>query len=153
MVMKAIKYITLVLMVTLSVTGCRNLTYEKNIKKAYANLKIGMTKNELDDLFEKFEFLKEQTILLYQNSREDDMRDSFKHDKTYNDLYPKDLLDKVTFEGNIIVYTYLIRKKSIWPNGLIIEYVAIFYDKKDGKVIGRAEMSKWGEARTWGEKF
>lgn len=149
---KTIKYIAIILTTAFFISGC-GFIYEKNVNDAYPKLKIGMAKSELDKLFSNVKFLKEQAIVKYPNATERNMRDSFSKDVYYDSLYPKEVFESVTFDGNTKVFSYLIRKQLNWPNGWIIHYIAIFYDKKYDKVIGWAKIRTYGEANTWRDNF
>ena len=140
------------LIALISLTAC----YEGKIKKAYEELKIGSNKIEMDRLFKDFKFIKEQTVLLYHNeTNENEMRGSFWSNKSYEDIQPqkKILIPSLTFDGNTKVFTYLVDVESNWPNNKIIYYVAIFYDKLNDKVIGKAIMSGTEDPIHWTEKF
>ena len=65
----------------------------------------------------------------------------------------KILIPSLTFDGNTKVFTYLVDVESNWPNNKIIYYVAIFYDKLNDKVIGKAIMSGTEDPIHWTEKF
>jgi hypothetical protein len=123
------------------------------VEKAYAKLRIGMTKNEIDGLFKGCKFIMKQTVVLYPNSSEQEMRRTFSDNEVYEDLYPKDLIERVTFTGNIKVFSYLIRERMTFANPVIVYYAAIFYDESNDRVIGWARMSKSGDIGTWNEKF
>ena len=135
----------------LSLTAC----YEGKIKKAYEELKIGASKTEIDRLFKEFKFIKEQTILVYGSIGENETRGSIWSDKHYEDVQPgiEILVPSLTFDGNTKVFTYLINKESAWPNGHHFYYVAIFYDKLNDKVIGKAIMATSDYPENWSEKF
>ena len=131
-------------------SGC----YQTKIKKAYIDLKIGASKNEMDRLFHDFKFIKGQSILPYNNLSENVMRGTLWSDKSYEDIQPsKDIINKFTFDGNIKTYSYLIGTQSQWPDNKIIYYIAIFYDKNSDRVIGKAIMNTTISIERWDEKF
>ena len=149
--MKILKFL-IALFALVNLIGC----YEGHIKKAYQELKIGGAKVEIDRLFNKFKLLKEQTVLLYHpDSTEKEMKSSFWRDNTYEDIQPskKEVITALTFDGNTKVYSYLIDTESNWPNNEIIYYVAIFYDQKNDKVIGKAVMRTTIAIHNWEDKF
>ena len=72
--MRNFRAVAFIVFAMLLISGCGNPVYERNIETAYSKLKVGMTKAELDNLFGRFKFLKEQAIDIYPNSNEKDMR-------------------------------------------------------------------------------
>ena len=150
--MKFIKCLTILLAV-IFMSGCGNPVYMKNIENAYSELKVGMTKSEVDNLFGRFKFLKEQTVTMYSNSDEEDMRHTLLNYIRYKNLSSKGIFSKVTFDGNTKVFSYLIKQELNWPNGWLVDYVAIFYNNKDDKVFGWAKIVAYGKAKTWGDTF
>ena len=118
-------------------------------------MKIGAPKTEINHLFKKFTFIKEQTVLTYGTATERETRSSIWRNNTYEDIQPekKILIPSLTFDGNTKVFTYLINKESAWPNGHHFYYVAIFYDKLNDKVIGKAIMATSDYPENWSEKF
>ncbi len=149
---KTIRYIAIMLIMGFFTSGC-GFIYEKKIDAAYSKLKIGMTKSEIDNAFKDVKFLKEQAITRYPNATDGIMKSSLFKDHVYDDLYPKDIFESVTFDGNVKVFSYLIKKRLNWPNGWIVYYVTIFYDSKSNKVIGWAKIGTYGEANTWRDNF
>lgn len=149
---RIISYTALGLIIAFFISGCVFM-YEKNVNDVYSRLKLGMTKSELDGLFKTVKFLKEQAIIKYPNISDSSMRTSLLKDHYYDDLYPKTLFENISLDGNVKVFSYLIKKELNWPNGWIVSYVAIFYDKKSGKVIGWGKISTYGKASTWQNNF
>lgn len=146
-----LKNLLIYLLTIFTLTGC----YENQIKKAYEELKIGAPKTEIDRLFKKFKFIKEQTVSTHWTETENDARGSIWSDNTWEDVQPgiEILVPALTFDGNTKVYNYLVDTESQWPNNKVIYYVAIFYDKLNDKVIGKAIMSCDQDPAGWSEKF
>ena len=152
---RIVKYITIVVLLISCISGCNSPVYEKNIEKVYSMLKLNMTKEELLDLFKGFTLIKKQTILVKATSTEEKERRSLLRKKEYYDsLYPENLFDKISLTGDVKVYSYYVRKTLAWPNGWDIQYIMVFYDEKNNKIIG------WGKAtnnnnyiKTWGNTF
>ncbi len=149
---KIIKYFAVVLMIMFFASGC-GIGYQNMTDAAYSNLKIRMTKGELDNLFRNVKFLKEQTISKYPNISDSSMRDSLLKDSYYGDLYPKNVFENINLDGNIKVLSYLIRKQLNWPNGWLVDYIVVFYDKKSDKVIGWGKIKSYDESSTWEDNF
>ena len=147
--MKIFKLVTFFLL-AIGFTGC----YAAKAKKTYEKLKIGASKAELDQLFHELKFIKEQTVLRYGTLSESVTRGTIWSDNTYEDIKPNmEILHQFTFDGNTKVYSYIINKSYNWPNGDQIYYIAIFYDKKADKVIGKAIMYTTLSIQHWGDKF
>lgn len=145
---KILKNITPCLLI-LVFSGC----YEEKVKEAASKLQIGMTKARLDQIFIGVKFLKEQTVLMYPNANESRMRGTLWNDKHYESFYPKDLIDKLSFDGNIKVYSYLIRREKVYANPTFVDYIAVFHNQKEDKVIGWAHLRVAGDVDTWPDKF
>ena len=143
--------ILIYILIILGLTGC----YESRIKKAYEELQIGSSKIEIDRLFKEFKFIKEQTVSTHWTETENETRSFIWSNNTWEDVQPdKELVIRsLTFDGNTKVFTYLVDVESNWPNNKIIYYVAIFYDKLNDKVIGKAIMSGIDDPIHWSEKF
>ena len=142
---KFAKYLITILILSIVLSGCGNPIHEYKINKAYSQLKMGMTKSELDNLFGKSNALKDRTVLRSPEVTEEIKRLSLQNNYSYKDLYPKDIFDNIPLDGSVKVFSYLINKKSIWPNGWSTYYAAVFYDTKKHKVIGWAKISEWGD--------
>jgi hypothetical protein len=117
------------------------------------HLRIGMTKVELDEAFKDVVFLKSQVVSPYPDSNEKEMRAALRHDHHYESLTPPDIVDRLAIDGTVKVYSFLIRRKASWPNGWRTDYLAVFHDGKDDKVIGWAKMSSGVEPRVWRDRF
>jgi len=138
---------TLIILVILS--GC----YEERVQEAVSNLKLGMSRDELNLVVKDLKFLMEQTVLMYPNHDENEMRASIHNNKHYNFRNPADLIDRLTFDGDTKVYSYLIRREKVYANPTYVHYVAIFYNHKEDKVIGWAQIEVSGDVDTWDDKF
>lgn len=90
---------------------------------------------------------------MYPNSSESEMRASLANNKNYLDKNPENLIEILTFDGNIKVYSYLIRKEKVYANPPTLHYLAIFHSQRDDKVIGWARMRTSGDADTLRDKF
>ncbi len=130
-------------------SGC----YEEKVKEAVSKLQVGMSKSDLDHTFKDVEFLKEQLVAVYPNSSEEETRGSFIGNNHYELKFPENVIDTLTFDGNSKVYSYLIRREKIYANPTSIDYVAVFYNQKEDKVLGWAHMRESGDVDTWGDKF
>ena len=138
------------LSVFLLVGGCQGM----NVKGVTSKLRIGMNKVELDQVMKGEKFLKEQTVQLYRDSTEQQTRAVVWNEQRYEFVVPEDLITKrLTFDGSVNVYSYLIKETRRFANPVTIDYLAIFYSQKEGKVIGWAQMEAAGEVRIWGDKF
>lgn len=142
------KYILMAMLLVFS-SGC----YEDKVKEATSNLKIGMTKVELDHLFKDLKFLKEQTVSMYPNADEKMMRATLWNNQHYESLHPDNLIDKLTFDGNVKVYSYLIREKKIYANPPLIDHVSVFYNQNEDKVIGWGHLRTSGDIDSWRDRF
>ena len=151
--MNILKRFLALILISILLSGCTNPIYINNIEKKYSMLKVGMSRQEFQNLFANFRFIKEQTVDTYPNSTVEDMRLSLKNYKTWQDVYPQNLINELKFDGSIRVYSYLIKKRLVWPNGWIVYYVAVFFDENSDKVIGWAKMSKWGDLKNWSKTF
>ncbi len=129
--------------------GC----YEETVREAASKLKIGMTKAEFTLVTKDLKFLKEQTVLMYPNSNENEMRATLTHDQHYELREPANLVDLLTFDGNMKVYSYLIRKKKIYANPPLVDHLSVFYDQKEDKVIGWGHLRTSGDIDSWRDKF
>ena len=133
-----------------TVAGCRTM----NVEEVAARLRVGMSKAEMDGVMKGQKLLKEQTVSLYKNSTEVQTMSAVWNDHTYKFVYPEELVTKqLTFDGDLKVYSYLIKEEKSFAVPVVIHYLAVFYSQKEGKVIGWAQMEKMGEARTWTDKF
>lgn len=146
--MKNLKHIFPCLLL-LVFSGC----YEEEVKEAVSKLQIGMTKTELDHICKDIRFLKAQTVLMYPNFDADEMRATLAYDQHYEYKYPKNLIDLLTFDGDIKVFSYLIRKKNTYANPPVIDHLAVFYSQKQDKVIGWGHLTTSGGVDTWRDKF
>jgi hypothetical protein len=127
---------------------------EMNVKEVTSRLRIGMTKMEMDQCLKGQKFLKEQVALIYPNSTEEKTRAAVWSGQEFKFVYPEDLIAKrLTFNGDVKVYSYLVKEKRKFAVPISIEYLAIFYNKRDGKVIGWAQIRTVGEASGWNDKF
>lgn len=141
----------LVLITLLS--GCTNPLYVQKVNAAYTKLQIGMTKSEVEKLFNKTSFIREQVVKLYPDRPEETTRRALKFDKSYEDVHPSNLMDTIGVDGNFRVLEYLEKKVQNWPNGIITYYVAVFYDSRNNKVVGWAKMSTYVPPDDWGDRF
>jgi hypothetical protein len=130
-------------------SGC----YEQKALDAYKKLEVGMNKQELQRLLNNLKFIKEQPILKYGSSSEQHMRGSLTHNKSWKDRQPKDLIDHLTFDGNIKVYSYLIKEEHKWPDYIYTYYIAVFYNENEDRVMGKAILSTDAEPRVWDPEF
>jgi hypothetical protein len=122
------------------------------VKEAVSKLRIGMTKAELDQAVKDIEFIKEQTVSMYPNSTEDQMRDSLQPDSGER-VHPNNLISQLTFDENIKVYSYLISKKKAFAAPPQIDYLAVFYSQKEDKVLGWGQFKTMMEPRVWRDTF
>jgi hypothetical protein len=60
---------------------------------------------------------------------------------------PADLVEKVTVDGNTVVYPYLTKATYNFPNGWMWDVMAVFVDMKTKKVIGYKPTSAY--AASW----
>lgn len=132
----------------LFLSGC----YEKKVLDAYKKLEVGMSKKQIDVLFGELKFIKEQKVLRHADLSDDHMRGSLVQNHSYGDRQPENLFDHVTFDGSTKVYSYLIKSEYRFPFTYMY-YVAIFYNEKEDKVVGKVQMSTDAEPRVWGDKF
>jgi len=130
-------------------SGC----YEEKVKEAASKLQIGMSKAQLEAIVKELKFIKEQTVTMYPNSNEEQMRASLANNKNYEYQTPENLIDILTFDGNIKVYSYLIRKDKVYANPPTLRYLAIFYNQKEDKIIGWAQMRTSGDIDSLRDKF
>ncbi len=137
------------LLLPLMFAGC----YEEKVREAAAKLQIGISKNKLDVIVKDLKFLKEQSVEFYPNFNEEKMRASLTNNKIYEEIIPENLIDILTFDGNVKVYSYLIFKKKTYANPPTFHYLAIFLNKKEDKVIGWGRMRTSGDVDTWRNKF
>lgn len=129
--------------------GCK-----MNVKEVTSRLRIGMTKMEMEMSLKGEKFLKEQTALVYPKSTEAETRASVWNNQHYEFVYPEDLITKrLTFDGNIKVYSYLIKKEKKFAVPVTIDYLSIFLNRKEDQVIGWAHIRMDGEVNTWDDKF
>lgn len=150
---KTIRHIAIIITVAFFVSGC-GFIYEKNVNNAYSKLKIGMTKVELDKAFKNVKFLKEQTVVKYPGSSGEDMRHVFEKYNHFEDIYPKDIFRKISYDGSVKVISYFVKKDIAWPNGWTIHYISIFHDIQNNKVIGWSKLQNNSNiVRNWDEKF
>lgn len=133
----------------LTVAGCRDV----NVEQVTSRLRVGMNKTELDRELKGMEFLKEQTVILYPNTTEEKMRSLIGPDNPEEYWYPKDLANRLSFDGKIKVYSYLVKNKYVFANGWFINYLAVFFDKEKDSVVGWGYFKTIGEPRTWDTKF
>lgn len=152
--MRKLKALMVLLLVISFVSGCSNPVYINNIDKAYSKLKVGMTTSELNDVFGGFKLIKEQIVTTYPNSSVKDMRISFKNDKSFEEVYPENILSTVSLDGNVKVYSYFVKNTPEWPNGWRTSYILVFVDNRSGKVIGWARDSGLeNSVKNWPERF
>jgi hypothetical protein len=131
--------------------GCDE--YDPKAKAVAEQLKVGMSKSELDQLCKDLKFLKEQTVLVYPNSNESKTRAVMWNDQHWESIYPKDLIDQLTFDGNTKVYSYLIKREKVYANPVSIDYLAVFYNQNADKVIGWGHLRTSGDVETWDDRF
>ena len=78
----------------------------------------------------------------------------FYNNKSYESVYPKDLFKNLSFDGNLKVENYFVKKTPNWPNGWNVYYISIFYDQKNNKVMGWGRAHNWDSfVKNWDEKF
>lgn len=147
--------IILICLISLSllISGCTNPVYTYQIDVAYSRLQLGMTIKEVDSIFKKATFLKEQAVILYPNGSEGTTRRSLKTNNIYKDIYPSNLVEIMPLDGSIKVNSYLEKKVLNWPNGTFIHYIAVFYDTKTGKIVGWAKLSTSLPLENWSDRF
>lgn len=133
----------------LSITGC----YEEKAKEAASRLQIGMNKNDFDYIFRDLKFLKKQTVLMYPNSSEEKMRATLWNHQHFEQIHPNNLIDLLTFDGSINVYSYLIRKEKVYANPTFVDYIAVFFDRSTNKIIGWGQLKVAGDVETWPDSF
>ena len=146
--MERIKFIAPCLLL-LFLFGC----YEEKVKEATLHLKIGMTKAELDQTCKDLKFLREQTVSMYPNATETMMRATLWNNQHFESRNPENLIDQLTFDGNIKVYSYLIKREKVYANPTFVDYLAIFHNQKEDRVIGWAHLKIAGDVDTWHDVF
>lgn len=129
-------------------SGC----YEVKIMKAYEKLEVGMNKEQVNTLFENLKFINERVVFAAPGTDIKEERGSIQAGNHIEYIAPKNLIDRLTFDGNIKVYSYLISKKK---KGLFDDYTyaAIFYDTTNDRVIGKAIISTFMHPKDWRKNF
>lgn len=134
----------------LAIAGCQRM----DVAKVTSKLRIGMSKAELDRVMKHEKFLKEQVVKIRPGSDESETRAAVSSNKLYESIFPKDLIDeKLTFDGNIKVYSYLIEEDRAFANPISVEALFVFVDQKKDQVIGWADIRGLVEVRLWRDFF
>lgn len=133
-----------------AIAGCQRM----DVAKVTSKLRIGMSKAELDRVMKHEKFLKEQIVQIRPGSDESETRAAVSSNKLYESIFPKDLIDeKLTFDGNIKVYSYLIEEDRAFANPISVEALFVFVDQKKDQVIGWADIRGLVEVRLWRDFF
>lgn len=128
--------------------------YNKKALKVYGEIKNGSNKEVFMDACSELKFLRKQELGLYPNHSEEEMRYHYKVDRPALELSPANYFNYASFGGQVEVYNYLIKKKSIWPNGWTLEYMAIFYNKETNKVEAKGKYKTViGQPKGWEKEW
>ncbi|MBL0350917.1 MAG: hypothetical protein IPP68_11180 [Elusimicrobia bacterium] len=133
----------------ISMSGCQ----AKDPKVISSHLKIGMTKAELNSALKEESFLREQLVAVYPNRSVKEMKGIIGPHDPSEWCYPETLGDQLRFDGNEKVFSYLIHKKYVFANGWFFDYLAVFYDQKNDKVVGWGFFHEIGKPETWNDNF
>jgi hypothetical protein len=148
--MKAKYFRLLVVTGLLGMVGCHRM----NVGAVTAQLRIGMSKAQIDQVMKGEKFLKEQTLALNPGRTEGEMRASVWDNHTYKSYYPDNLINqKLTFDGSMKAYSYLIKEERPFANPIYVEALFIFVDSKKDEVVGWADIAGLVEVRLWDEIF
>ena len=118
--------------------------HARRVNEAYAQLRIGMNRAELDKVFHGVRLVIVQRVDLYPGRNDTEMRANF-YSFSHDDLHPIRALDSVTFDGSCRVLNYLIKKRYNYPNGWFTDYIFVFYDTKNDCVLGWGKDTEVGE--------
>jgi len=133
-----------------SMVGCHRM----NVAEVTSNLRIGMSKMELDVVTQDEKFLKEQVVMVRPRSTEEDTRAAVWSNKTYELVYPKDLIqDQLPFDGSVKAYSYLIKEERSFANPVYVDALVVFFNEKKGEVVGWAVVNGLIEVRLWHDFF
>lgn len=130
--------------------GCHRM----NVDSVTAQLRVGMSKGELDQVTKGERFLKEQKLVLNPGRTEGEMRASVWDNHTYKSFYPESLIkQQLTFDGSMKAYSYLIKENRPFANPIDVEALFVFVDTKKDAVVGWAVIAGLVEVRLWEETF
>jgi hypothetical protein len=131
--------------------GC---TSTQILEKAISKLRLGMSKPEMEEVLDDWKFLKEQTVIAYPGSTEQETRAVAWSTKTNVLVFPENLItEQLPFDGSIKVRSYLIKRDKMFAVPVVLDYLAIFYNKETEKVVGWAHLREMGEVKDWPEEF
>lgn len=148
--MKSSLTIILTCLAMVSMLGCHRM----NVAEVTSNLRIGMSKAELDGVMKHEKFLKEQIVKAYPGRTEKETRAATWNFRTYKLVYPKNLISELLpFDGSVKAYSYLVKEERRFANPIDVEALFIFIDQKSGDVIGWADISTLVEVRLWDDVF
>lgn len=117
-------------------------------------LRIGMSKADLDGVMNGEKFLKEQIVQAWPGQSEEETRAFLWSVRRSKFIKPEDLLKKqMPFNGSVKAYSYLIKEERRFANPIYVEALFVFVDNKTEKVIGWADIEGLMEVRLWENYF
>ena len=134
----------------LGAVGCHRM----DVGSVTANLHIGMSKVELDQVMKGEKFLKEQVAKNWPGKSEAETRAAIISNSIIKLISPEDLIRvRLPLNGSVKAYSYLIEEKHRFANPINVEALFVFVDSKEGKVIGWVDMDGLVEVRLWDDFF
>ncbi|MBL0350918.1 MAG: hypothetical protein IPP68_11185 [Elusimicrobia bacterium] len=90
-------------------TACRHCM---NVGAVTAQLRIGMSKAELDQVMKAERFIREQVVKVRPGSNEIHTRAAIRNNKIYKYVSPEDLIEvRLPFDESVTAYSYLIKEE------------------------------------------
>jgi hypothetical protein len=125
-----------------------------NVGAVTAQLRIGMSKAELDQVMKAERFIREQVVKVRPGSNEIHTRAAIRNNKIYKYVSPEDLVEaRLPFDGSVTAYSYLIKEEHRFANTINVEALFVFVDTKKDAVIGWADIDGLVETRLWNDYF
>jgi hypothetical protein len=132
------------------VLGCHRM----NVDSVKAQLRIGMSKAELDQVMKAERFIREQVVKVRPGSNEIHTRAAIRNNKIYKYVSPEDLIEvRLPFDESVTAYSYLIKEEHRFANTINVEALFVFVDTKKDAVIGWADIDGLVETRLWNDYF
>jgi hypothetical protein len=130
--------------------GCHRM----NVNSVKAQLRIGMSKAELDRVMKGERFIRGQVVKVHPGSNEIHTRASVRNNMIYKYVSPEGLIEtRLPFDGSVTAYSYLIREEHRFANTINVEALFVFVDTKKDGVIGWADIDGLVETRLWNDYF
>lgn len=127
---------------------------ESKSNKAFEKLSFGMSKAELDKTMTDLELIKTQVVDKRAKRSEASTRQFLKQNTSMQQTNPSNLLDVISIDGSVKVFSYHTKTKSKWPNGWTVHFIAVFYDTKNDKVLGYTKMTRGiGQPKGWEKEW